>query len=125
MAPFNQLAARQAVHDAIDRATVIARNGGRFAVQATCQILPPAMLGYRPYCPYTISPSPGGTWTAPNLALAQQLVRESGTRGDRVTLLFSRQALPFPSPATARYILSVFAELGYRASWRSVRNSNK
>ena len=125
VAPFNRLAARQAVNDAIDRATVIARNGGRFAVQATCQILPPATLGYRPYCPYTISPSPGGTWTAPNLALAQRLVQESGTRNDRVTLLYSRQGLPFPSPATARYIVSVLRQLGYRASWRVVRNPNQ
>jgi len=125
MAPFNQLAARQAVNDAIDRATVIARNGGRFAVQATCQILPPSTLGYRPYCPYTISPSPGGSWTAPNLALAERLVRESGTRGDRVTLLYSRQTLPFPSPATARYVVSVLRQLGYRASRRVIRNSNK
>jgi ABC-type transport system substrate-binding protein/DNA-binding SARP family transcriptional activator len=125
VAPFNQLAARQAVNDAIDRATVIARNGGRFAVQPTCQILPPSTLGYRPYCPYTISPSPGGTWTAPDLALAERLVRESGTRGDRVTLLYSYQALPFPSPGTARYVVSVLRQLGYRASRRVVRNSNK
>jgi peptide/nickel transport system substrate-binding protein len=125
VAPFNQLAARQAVNDAINKATVIARNGGPLAVQATCQILPPAMLGYRPYCPYTVSPSAGGTWTAPDLALAQRLVRESGTRGDHVTLLYSRQASPFPSPATARYIVSVLHQLGYRASWRVIRNPNR
>ena len=42
-----------------------------------------------------------------------------------MTLLYSRQALPFPSPATARYVVSVLRQLGYRASQRVVRNSNK
>ena len=107
MAPFDRLAARQAVNDAINRATVVTRNGGPLAVQATCQILPPTMPGYRPYCPYTVSPSASGAWTAPNLALAERLVRKSGTRGDRVTLLYPREALPFPSPATARYVVSI------------------
>jgi YVTN family beta-propeller protein len=58
IAPFSKLAARQAVNDAINRNTVLALNGGPLAVQATCQILPPTMPGYRPYCPYTIMPSP-------------------------------------------------------------------
>ena len=64
-------------------------------------------------------PSAGGDWTAPNLALAQRLVRASGTRGDRVTLLDSNQGGSFPSPATGRYIVSVLDQLGYRASLRT------
>jgi peptide/nickel transport system substrate-binding protein len=104
---------------------VNARNGGPLAVQTTCQILPPTMPGYRPYCPYTVSPSAGGTWTAPNLALAQRLVRKSGTRGDRVTLLYPRQAQPFPSPATARYVVSVLRQLGYQVSRPVVKNPNR
>jgi YVTN family beta-propeller protein len=120
VAPFSKLAARQAVNYAIDRSTVIALNGGPLAVQATCQILPPTMPGYRPYCPYAMSPSPGGAWTAPNLAMAQQLVRDSGTRGDRVTVLYASEGGDFPSPATANYLISVLKELGYRASLRTM-----
>jgi YVTN family beta-propeller protein len=122
--PFDDLAARQAVSYAIDRNTVATLNGGPLAVQPTCQILPPAMPGYRPYCPYTILPSPGGAWTAPDLALARRLVRQSGTRGDRVTVLYANEQPPFPSPGTARYLVSVLDGLGYRASLRVVKNAN-
>jgi peptide/nickel transport system substrate-binding protein len=117
-APFDRLAARQAVNDAVDRNVVVALNGGPLAAQPTCQVLPPTLPGYRPYCPYTIQPDQGGTWTEANLSLARRLVRASGTRGDRVTLIYSNQGAPFPSPATARYVVSVLDQLGYRASLR-------
>jgi len=120
VAPFDKLAARQAVNDAIDRSTVIALNGGPLNVQATCQILPPTMPGYHPYCPYTILPNAGGAWTAPNLALAERLVQASGTRGDRVTVLYGSEGTYFPSKATGHYVVSVLDQLGYRASLRTV-----
>ena len=119
VAPFDKLAARQAVNDAIDRNRVIALNGGSLTAQATCQVLPPTMSGYHPYCPYTIQPGPGGAWTAPDFARAEQLVRASGTLGDRVTVLYGHQD-GFPTPATARYVVSVLNQLGYRASLRVV-----
>jgi len=105
--PFNKLAVRRAINYAIDRNRVIALNGGPLTAQSTCQILPPTMPGYHPYCPYTIQPGPTGAWTAPNLALAKRLVRASGTRGDRVTVLDSILGAPFPSLATARYVVSI------------------
>jgi YVTN family beta-propeller protein len=120
VAPFDKLAARQAVSYAIDRNTVIALNGGSLTAKPTCQILPPTMPGYQPYCPYTIQPDPAGLWTAPNLPLARGLVRASGTLGDRVTVLYGDEGAPFPSLATARYVVSVLRELGYKASLRVV-----
>jgi peptide/nickel transport system substrate-binding protein len=102
---------------------VAALNGGPLAVQPTCQILPPTMPGYRPYCPYTILPSPGGAWTAPDLALARTLVRQSRTYGDRVRVLYSNEHGSFPSQATARYLVSVLGQLGYRASLRTTSAS--
>ncbi len=120
VAPFDKLAARRAVNYAIDRTMIIALNGGPLTAQPSCQILPPTIPGYRPHCPYTIRPDPGGSWTAPNLARAQRLVRASGTRGNRVTLLDSNQGTGFPSPATGRYVVSVLNQLGYRASLRLI-----
>ncbi len=119
-APFDKVTARQAVNDAIDRNAVIALNGGPLDAQATCQILPPTMPGYRAYCPYTLQPGPGGVWTAPDLALAQRLVQASGTLGDKVTVLYGSQGGAFPSLATAQYVVSVLDQLGYRASLRTV-----
>ena len=118
--PFDKLAARMALNYAIDRNTVIALNGGPLTVQPTCQILPPAMPGYRPYCPYTILPDQGGAWTAPDLARAERLVRASGTRGEKVTVLYGSEGTSFPSPATARYVVSVLDQVGYRARLRTV-----
>src|SRR5262249_26046050 len=66
--PFSVLAARQAVNYAINRDTMVQLAGGATAAQPTCQILPPTLLGYQPYCPYTISPGPSGAWLAPDLA---------------------------------------------------------
>lgn len=116
VAPFNSLAARLAVNYAINRATVVGLNGGQLAMQPTCQVLPPTMPGYRPYCPYTILPGPTGVWLAPDLALARRLVLESTTQGDRVRVLYGNEHGSFPSPATARYLVSALDQLGYRAS---------
>jgi peptide/nickel transport system substrate-binding protein len=124
--PFNVLAARQALNYAIDRAALIQLIGGPTLAQPTCQVLPPAMPGYRPYCPYTISPSPGGGWTAPDLARAEQLVRASGTRGAKVTVVSGAFGTPIPVRAAGRYLVSVLDKLGYRASLDVVpgRNGN-
>jgi peptide/nickel transport system substrate-binding protein len=119
--PFNSLDARQALNYAIDRNAVIAFRGGPLTAQPTCQILPPTMPAYQPYCPYTIQPSPGGAWTGPDLARAQQLVRASGTRGDTVTVLAANNGPGFPGAATARYVASVLDRLGYRPSVRLLR----
>ena len=118
--PFNSLAARRALNYAIDRNTVITLNGGPHAAQPTCQILPPTMPGYQPNCPYTLQPSLSGAWTAPDLAWAQQLVRASGTRGDKVTVLDGAFGAPLPTLATGQYVVSVLDQLGYRASLRLV-----
>ena len=114
--PFSVLAARQALNYAIDRNKLIQLIGGPLAAQPTCQILPPALPGYQPYCPYTLNPGPGGVWTAPDLARAEQLVRASGTRGARVTVVTGAFGTQIPDQATGRYLVSVLDQLGYRAS---------
>jgi ABC-type transport system substrate-binding protein/DNA-binding SARP family transcriptional activator/streptogramin lyase len=121
--PFNVLAARQALNYAIDRSTLIQLIGGPLMAQPTCQILPPAMPGYRPYCPYTTDPSPSGGWTAPNLARAEQLVRASGTRGAKVTVT-AAFGMQIPAQATGHYLVSVLNQLGYRASLQVITGWN-
>jgi peptide/nickel transport system substrate-binding protein len=120
--PFSSLDARRALNYAIDKSRVIALNGGQPTAQPACQILPPTMPGYQPYCPYTLHTSPGGAWRAPDLARAQQLVRTSGTRGDTVTV--PGGTCGPVTAATAPYVASVLDRLGYRASVRVFTNCN-
>jgi peptide/nickel transport system substrate-binding protein len=120
--PFDRLAVRRALNYAIDRRRIVGFSGGPLAAQATCQILPPNVLGYRQYCPYTVDPGPG-PWTAPDLASAQQLVRSSGTRGMRVTVLIdSPDPAGAPTARIGAHIVSVLDRLGYRASLKALRS---
>lgn len=116
--PFNNVLARRALNYAIARDRIVSFAGGPFAAQPTCQVLPPTLSGYRPYCPYTLNPGPSGTWSAPDLAKAQQLVDVSGTRGMRVTMTVGPPGPVSPSVSLGRYVVSVLDRLGYRASLR-------
>ena len=120
--PFSKLAARQAVNYAIDRNEMIGLIGGALGGQPTCQILPPTLTGYRPYCPYTINPSPSGAWIAPDMAKAEQLVHASGTAGAKVTVLAGGWDPGNPDQAAARHLVSILDQLGYRASLRVIHD---
>jgi YVTN family beta-propeller protein len=111
--PFDDIRARQAVNYALDRDKLVQIHGGQQTAQATCQVLPPNFPGYRPYCPYTANPGPGGAWSAPNLARARELVRQSGTTGARVTFW------GWKGPEAKRELdlaRAVLTRLGYRVS---------
>jgi YVTN family beta-propeller protein len=85
-APFNDIRVRRAVNLALDRRAVVNSYGGPIAARPTCQILPPGLPGYRPYCPYTLGPDAIGRWHRPDLAAARRLVAASGTKGMKVTV---------------------------------------
>jgi ABC-type transport system substrate-binding protein/DNA-binding SARP family transcriptional activator/streptogramin lyase len=124
VAPFDKLAVRRALNYALDRNLIARLTGSSLTAQPTCQILAPPIPGYRPYCPYTLDPSPSGSWTAPDLAKAEQLVDSSGTKGMKVTLILSP---PFPTAPTqeiGRYVVSVLNRLGYRASSKVIDNTS-
>ena len=109
--PFDKLAVRQAVNYAIDRSALVKIFGGPKLAVPSCQILPPSIPGYEAYCPY--SREPGARWTAPDLVKAKKLVAESGTAGQKVTLIVEDTAV---GRAIGTYMQSVLSDLGYAAS---------
>jgi peptide/nickel transport system substrate-binding protein len=119
VAPFNDVRVRRALNYAVDRAQV-ARIIGADS-QPTCQLLPPYIPGYRPYCPYTLDPNPAGIWHAPDLAKARGLIAASGTRGAAVTVWSQPNPVYIPDyDPVGRYLVSLLNRLGYRAKLRSV-----
>ena len=113
VAPFDDVDARRAVAFAFDRRAAVAAAGGAGAAQATCQLLPPGLLGSRPYCPSTLQESAGASGR-PDLATARRLVRRSGTRGARVAV----QAPDLLPSAVPRLMVRTLRRLGYDATLR-------
>jgi peptide/nickel transport system substrate-binding protein len=115
LAPFNNLKARQAVNYAIDRNALVKIFGGPKLAAPSCQVLPPGFPGHVDYCPYT--KNPGKTWSAPDLAKAKQLVKESGTAGQKVAVVSADDEV---NKATAVYLQSVLNSIGYKASVKPI-----
>jgi len=115
MAPFNNLKARQAVNYAIDRNAAVKIFGGPRLGTPSCQVLPPDFPGYKPYCPYTRNP--GKAWSAPNMAKAKQLVKESGTAGQKVAVVTPDDEV---NKAMGVYLQSVLNQLGYKATVKPI-----
>ena len=115
LAPFNNLKARQAVNYAIDRNALVGIIGGQKLATPSCQVLPPGFPGHVDYCPYT--KNPGKKWSAPDLAKAKQLVKESGTAGQKVAVVSQDDEV---NKATAVYLQSVLNSIGYKATVKPI-----
>ena len=115
LAPFNNLKARQAVNYAIDRNALVKIFGGPKLATPSCQVLPPGFPGHVDYCPYT--KNPGKKWSAPDLAKAKRLVKESGTAGQRVAVVSADDEV---NKATAVYLQSVLNSIGYKATVKPI-----
>ena len=106
--PFDDLKARQAVNFAIDSRALQRIFGGR--LEPTCNFLPPSYskVGYKKIdpCPYGDPNGPG------DVAKAKQLVEESGTKGQTVTVWGNNKD---PRPAMTEYLRDVMTEIGYKA----------
>lgn len=118
--PFDNLKARQALNYAVNRHAMVIYHGGSAVALPACQLLPQGAPGYEPSCAYTKGASPDHPlpkWQAPDLETARQLVRESGTAGQKVTIV---------APLDGRYgsmameLRSTLAAIGYNAVVRSM-----
>ncbi|MGQ9367901.1 ABC transporter substrate-binding protein [Azospirillum sp. ST 5-10] len=115
LAPFDDVRVRQAVNYAIDRAAIVKLFGGANLAAPTCQILPQGFPSYEPYCPYT--QNPGAKWSKPDLAKAKALVKESGTAGQKVTIITEDTVV---SRNIGVYLQGVLQELGYDAGVKPI-----
>ena len=117
VAPFNDLRVRQALNYAVDRGKIASLVGS--ASQPTCQFLTRYIPGYQRFCPYTLAPSAAGTWSAPDLALAERLIAASHTRGTAITLWDFGITGPGDPAGVGRYIVSLLDRLGYHATLKN------
>ncbi len=115
LAPFDNIKVRQAVNFAIDRKALVNLFGGPVLASPVCQVLPPGFPGHEDYCPYT--KDPGAKWSAPDMEKAKQLVEESGTKGQKVTIIAEDKAV---SKSIGVYLQSVLSELGYEADVKPI-----
>lgn len=115
LAPFNDVRVRQALNYAVDRDALVSLFGGPALASPVCTILPPDMPGFVPHCDYTANP--GTDWSAPDMDKAHALVEESGTKGQKVTVVSDDTAT---SRAVGTYLQTVLSDLGYDATVQSI-----
>ncbi len=111
--PFDNVHARRALAFALDRGRMVANAGGADLATPTCQLLPPGLAGYRPYCPFTAGDQ-SGAGIVPDLGQAQAELQKSGTHGAHVRVVTTDQ-----TSGVNRANLEVAAtlrQLGYRVT---------
>jgi peptide/nickel transport system substrate-binding protein len=116
--PFDDIRVRRALAFAVDRGALARRWGP--GVQPLCQIVPAAIPGHAPYCPYTRRPNKAGTWNAPDISKARALIAASGTKGTAITYWWQMDALGKPALVDS-YMASLLRRLGYKVTLRKIR----
>ena len=118
LAPFDNIKARQAVAYAVDRNAMVKLFGGANLGSPLCQQLPSGMPGYDPYCPFT--KNPGTKYTAPDLDKAKALVKESGTAGQKVTIISTDKVV---EKSIGEYLAGVLRSIGYDAQLKAISDN--
>jgi peptide/nickel transport system substrate-binding protein len=117
LAPLEDERVRRAINLAIDRGFLASQMGIALPGVVTCQVIPPNIIGYRSYCPYTAEPNPHtGLWSAPDLERARRLVREAGASGARILIEHPASGLHRDQ---AEYMLALLRRIGLRSSLTS------
>ena len=111
--PFDDVGIRRALNFAVDRAELRRLWGGPQLMRTTCQVMPPGIAGYRPYCPYSAEASASGLWTRPDLEQARRLIAAAGGARGTVTVAADRDE--GIKEAAARYVAGLLKRLGFRA----------
>jgi peptide/nickel transport system substrate-binding protein len=111
--PFDDVRVRKALNYATDRNELVRLWGGPSLARPTCQVLPPGIAGYRPYCPYTAGSSRAGNWTAPDIVRARALIRAAGGAHGTPLIVASADRAPI-----ARYFVGLLGRLGYKTRLR-------
>jgi peptide/nickel transport system substrate-binding protein len=109
--PFNNLKARQAVNYAIDRQQLVNLRGGLGV--PTWNFLPPSYPQYK-----KITPTPYPY----NLQKAKQLVQQSGTKGQTVTVYTISDVSTDLS--TGEYLQGQLKKIGYNAKLKALAGAN-
>jgi YVTN family beta-propeller protein len=117
--PFDDPRVRQAVNFALDRDHIVELLGAA-EYRPTCQVLPPNVQGYEPFCPYTLEPD-SGVWSSPDPERAQAQIENANTVGKKVEVWASPRDLP-GAVAVMRYVTKVMDGLGLRASLKIVKD---
>lgn len=116
--PFSNEKARQAVNYAMGRKAMVIFYGGPALARPLCDMIPSAIPGHTDSCPYSLGADfdhPAPRWEAPDLARARQLVTESGTAGQKVTVVVGNSSVEL---AMGNYLRNTLEQIGYRASVR-------
>lgn len=116
LAPFNNIAAREAVNLALDR-TALARLASGF-VTPGCFFLPPSIPGHPTGpCPYG---NPNQVPSAANIAKAKALVKNAGLAGSPVTVWSETRS---PRLQYCEYLQGVLNQIGFKASLKVIQDS--
>ncbi|WP_086657020.1 ABC transporter substrate-binding protein [Acetobacter orientalis] len=121
--PFNNLKARQAVNYAVSRKAMVIFYGGPGIARPLCGMVPSSLPAATNFCFYTKGASPTASalqWQAPDLAKARQLVQESGTAGQKVTLITANTSVDM---AMGGWVRDMLQNIGYQASIRPISNT--
>ncbi|WP_408869684.1 ABC transporter substrate-binding protein [Brytella acorum] len=119
--PFDNLKARQAVAYAINRHAMTILYGGPAIAGPLCSMVPPELPGRMTTCPYTRGASlenPAPEWKAPDLEKARALVRESGTAGQKVTVVVANRSV---DKAMGNELRDTLRAIGYEAALRPLQ----